>query len=101
MADPDAFAIASACAREAFAVAKAKGIAVEIEDVVDYVRAFGSKIPNARPSMLLDHLAGRRSEIDAINGAVPVEAAKVGLAAPVNTTVAALIRAKETAFART
>jgi 2-dehydropantoate 2-reductase len=101
MADPDAWRIASGCAREAFAVAKAKGIAVGIDDVVAYVRAFGEKIPNARPSLLLDHLAGRRSEIDAINGAVPVEAAKVGLTAPLNETVAALIRAKERGFGAT
>ena len=49
----------------------------------------GGRIPDARPSMVLDHLAGRRSEIDVINGAVLREAAKVGLAAPVNETVVA------------
>jgi len=52
-------------------LAKARGIRVEIDDPVAYVRDFGSKIPNARPSMLLDHLAGRMSEIDFINGAIP------------------------------
>jgi 2-dehydropantoate 2-reductase len=48
--------------------------------------------------MVLDHLAGRRSEIDVINGAVPREAAKVGLAAPVNETVVALVKAREAGF---
>jgi 2-dehydropantoate 2-reductase len=59
------------------------------------LRDFGSKIPNARPSMLLDLLAGRRSEIDAINGSIPAAARAVGLAAPCNEVVAALVRAKE------
>ena len=58
----------------------------------------GSKIPGAQPSLLLDHLAGRRSEIDAINGAIPGAAAEVGLAAPVNATIAALVKVKEQAF---
>ncbi|NQW10366.1 MAG: 2-dehydropantoate 2-reductase [Alphaproteobacteria bacterium] len=98
MDSDDAWPIARACAAEADTVARTKGIALGFEDVEAYIRAFGAKIPNARPSMLLDHLAGRRSEIDAINGAVPREAAKVGLAAPINATVAGLIRARESGF---
>src|SRR5919206_394339 len=78
---------------------RAKGIAVEIEDPVAYVKAFGEKIPNARPSMLLDHMAGRRSEIDVINGAVPRVGREVGIETPVNATVSNLVRARESAFA--
>jgi 2-dehydropantoate 2-reductase len=100
LADPDAFSVAAACASEAFAVARAKGIAVDIADPVAYVRAFGEKIPGARPSMLLDHMAGKRCEIDVINGAVPRVGAEVGVPAPVNTTLVALIRARERAFDR-
>jgi 2-dehydropantoate 2-reductase len=99
LANRDAFKIAAACATEAYAVAKAKKIAVDISDPVAYVRAFGEKIPGARPSMLLDHLAERRSEIDVINGAVPRVGAEVGVPAPVNETVVALVRARESAFA--
>lgn len=98
LADADAFSVAAACAREAYAVARAKGIAVDIDDPVAYVRAFGEKIPGARPSMLLDHMAGKRCEIDVINGAVPRVGAEVGVPAPVNTTLVALIRARERAF---
>ena len=100
LADPDAFSVAAACASEAFAVARAKGIAIDIADPVAYVRAFGEKIPGARPSMLLDHMAGKRCEIDVINGAVPRVGAEVGVPAPVNTTLVALIRARERAFDR-
>ena len=98
-ANPSAWSIATACATEAFQVAKAKGIKLDFEDPVAYVRAFGQKIPNARPSMLLDHLAHRRAEIDAINGAIPREGAKVGIATPVNSVVVALLKAKEASFA--
>ncbi len=94
----DTWRVASVCATEAFAVARARGIPVEIDDPVRYVRDFGAKIPDAKPSMLLDHLAGRRSEIDAINGAIPGAAKSVGLEAPYNEVVSALVRAKERTF---
>lgn len=95
MADPDTWAVASGCAREAYEVAVARGVKLDIQDPVEYVRNFGSKIPNARPSMLLDHMAGRMSEIESINGAIPPAAAALGLQAPTNTVISALVRAKE------
>jgi 2-dehydropantoate 2-reductase len=95
MADADAFKVASGCAAEAYAVARKRGIKLGFDDVVAYVRDFGSKIPNARPSMLLDLMAKRRSEIDAINGAIPPAAQAVGLAAPYNEVISGLVRAKE------
>ncbi len=95
MDDENAWQIASGCASEAYEVAKAKGIQIDFDDPVDYVRNFGSKIPHARPSMLLDHLAGRPCEIDVINGAIAVEGGKAGVATPFNTVVSALVRAKE------
>lgn len=98
-ANPSAWSIATACAMEAYHVARAKGIKLDFEDPVAYVRAFGQKIPNARPSMLLDHLAGRPAEIDNINGAIPREGAKVGIATPVNSVIVALLKGKEASFA--
>ena len=55
-------------------------------------------MPDASPSMRLDHLAGRKSEIDAINGMVPVVSAEAGLAAPYNETLSAVVRKREEAF---
>ena len=92
--NPFAWEIAAACGTEAYAVARAREIALDVDDPVAYVRAFGEKIPGARPSMLLDVLAGRPCEIDVINGAIPPAAREVGLAAPVNELVTALVRAK-------
>ena len=95
MNDADAWQVAAGAAREAFTVAMARGIYLSFNDPERYVRDFGAKIPNARPSMLLDHLAGRRSEIDAINGAIPPASKALGLAAPYNEVITALVRAKE------
>ena len=99
-ADLHAWSIASACALEAANVARAKGIELEFDDPIAYVRSFGEKIPNARPSMLLDHLARRPAEVDNINGAIPREGAKVNVATPVNSMISALLKAKEATFAR-
>jgi 2-dehydropantoate 2-reductase len=93
--DPDTWQVASGCATEAYDVARARGIKLDFTDPVAYVRAFGMKIPKARPSMLLDHMAGRMSEIEAINGAIPVAAKAAGVAAPFNEVISALVRAKE------
>jgi 2-dehydropantoate 2-reductase len=95
--DPSAWQVASACASEAHAVAQARGIPLDFDDPVGYVRAFGGSIAGARPSMLLDVMAGRPCEIDVINGAIPPAARAVGLTAPVNEVVAALVRAKSPA----
>jgi 2-dehydropantoate 2-reductase len=95
--DEAAWHVASSCAQEAYEVARVRGIALGFDDPVAYVRAFGEKIPDASPSMLLDVLAGRPCEIDAINGAIPPAARAVGLAAPVNETVTALVKAKSPA----
>ncbi len=93
--DASAWECASGCATEAYEVARARGINLDIDEPIAYVRNFGSKIPHARPSMLLDYMAGRMSEIDAINGAIPPAAEAVGVPAPFNTVVSALVRAKE------
>ena len=98
MADPNGRSISLGCAREAFAVARAKGINLDFDDVDAYIENFASKIPNARPSMLLDHLAGKRCEIDVINGAVQREGLRTGVPTPINDVICAVIRAKETAF---
>jgi 2-dehydropantoate 2-reductase len=86
LADPDLSRVSAACASEGFWVAKERGIRLGFEDPVAYVRDFGSKIPHARPSVLLDLMAKRKSEIDVINGSIP---------GPVNQTVTQLVRAKE------
>lgn len=95
MDDPYAWSVASACAVEAHAVAVASGVTLGFDDPIAYVRTFGERIRGARPSMLLDRLAGRPCEIDVINGAIPPRAVAVGLQAPTNATITALVKALE------
>jgi 2-dehydropantoate 2-reductase len=95
IADRHAWTVASRCGQEAFEVARALDVSLGFDDVGSYVRNFGLKIPGARPSMLLDLMAGRRSEIDFINGAIPRAGRKTGVATPFNEAVTALVKALE------
>ncbi len=98
MANPSAWSVAEGCCREAIAVAKAAGITLDVGDPIEHVRKLGSKIPNARPSMLLDYNLGRRGEVDAINGSIPRLAKQYAIPTPVNDTVVAIIKAREASF---
>ena len=98
MANEDAWEVALGCAREAHACGVAEGVNFSFEDVDRYVTDFATLMPNASPSLRLDHLAGKPSEIDAINGMVPVLGARHGIATPFNETLAAIVRAREAAF---
>lgn len=84
-----------AAATEAWQVARALGVAIDIDDPVQRVRDFASRMPDAKPSVLLDIEAGRRSEVDIINGSIPRYAATVGLQAPVNDTLTRLVQLRE------
>ena len=48
--------------------------------------------------MLLDHMARRPSELDAINGMVPVMGREDGFDTPYNDTLVAVLKAREAAF---
>ena len=48
--------------------------------------------PSARDCVLQDHLKGRYSEVDMINGLVAEEFGRRGLSAPANTAVAEITR---------
>ncbi len=99
-AHPERWAIALGAMQEAYAIACAKKINLTFNDPVAYVTAFGARMPAARPSMLLDHQAGRLSELDAINGQVPELGRALGIATPFNDTLVAILRQREAAFER-
>ena len=95
MDDPDLAVTSREAALEAWTVARANGVAMKVEDPVALIRAFGGRMPDARPSLLQDLEAGRPTEIDVINGAVPTFAQRAGTTAPVNATLVALVKARE------
>lgn len=98
MADPNAWSVALGCAKEAIAVAEAIGVKMEVGDPIEHIMRLGGKIPNARPSMLLDYNAGRRGEVDAINGSIPRLGRECGVPTPLNETVVVIIKAREAGF---
>jgi len=98
MADPDAWKVALGCTSEAYRLGMAKGIPFAFDDPLRYVTEFAATIPNASPSMRLDHLARRRAEIDAINGQVVELSRELGFEAPYNETLCAILRRRERLF---
>lgn len=94
-----AWKVARGCSEEAVAVSKALGVDLGIADPIAHVKNLGGKIPNARPSMLLDAMAGRRGEIDAINGAISSLGTELGVPTPINDIVVAIVKAKESMIA--
>ncbi|MEX3979930.1 ketopantoate reductase family protein [Paraburkholderia sp. EG287A] len=95
---PDGEALALKIVAEVAAVAHAHGVAVNEAEVADNVRHALAHHRAHRPSMLQDVLAGRKTEIEAINGAV-VEAARMRAIAVPNTAallhLVRLVDAKE------
>lgn len=67
-------------------------------EVADILRTIAQERTGARenkPSMLQDHLKGRRTEIDYINGYVVDHANRLGMEAPTNGRITDLVRALE------
>jgi 2-dehydropantoate 2-reductase len=98
MANPEAWQVALGCTAEAYRLALAQGVAFSFDDPLRYVTEFAATIPNASPSMRLDHLARRPSEVDAINGQVVTLSRAIGLEAPYNETLCAVLRHRESLF---
>jgi len=81
--------------REIVAVANAKGIALDADEAIARNVAVYETSLDHRPSMLDDVLAGRRTEIDSLCGAVVREGQALGVPVPVSATLWRLIRAIE------
>jgi len=98
-ADPDGRAVMDCVIGEAFAVARAEGVALGWQDDAAYREVFYGRLVPAtashRSSMLQDLERGRRTEIDAINGAVAARGAAHGVGAPANQALTQLVRARE------
>lgn len=77
---------------ESVAIAKASGIGVEVDDVMKAIDGIARATPDNKPSMLQDLERGKRTEIDAINGALVERAERSGLPAPLNDLLTRLVR---------
>lgn len=86
-------AVATEAALEAAAVARANGIQLADDAIREQVLEVARATAENRCSMLQDVLSGKRTEIDAINGAIVDRSGDV--AVPINETLANLVRGLE------
>ena len=86
-------------AHEVYAVMTAAGYSTHWASAEDYIDIFYKlQLPptyNHEPSMLQDVRSGKRTEIDALNGAVVALGQQHGVATPTNTTVCRMIQFME------
>ncbi|NIQ02849.1 MAG: 2-dehydropantoate 2-reductase [Nitrospinaceae bacterium] len=91
-------------AHEVFAVMKAAGYDTHWTSAQEYIDVFYKKqLPptyDHEPSMLQDVRAGRRTEIDALNGAVVQLGQQHGVPTPANATLTRMIRFMESGTPR-
>ncbi|MDQ7779752.1 MAG: 2-dehydropantoate 2-reductase [Planctomycetota bacterium] len=91
---PDVFEIVVGVLKEGIAVARADGYEFG-KDFLDFCIAYLRKAGHHKPSMLCDVEACRPTEIDYLSGRIAHYAQKYSLPAPINTTIAALVRGLE------
>jgi 2-dehydropantoate 2-reductase len=81
---------------EIYQVARARGLALQYPEAAGYFRHFSENLvpPTAAhwPSMWQDLQAGRRTEIEALNGAICRYGREAGVPTPYNETLSRLIR---------
>lgn len=93
--DPILFNLVDSLLKEGVAVARANEFTLGPDfypDTISYIRNAG----HHKPSMLQDIEAGRRTEIDFINGKIIEYGVRAGIATPFNTTLRSLVKALET-----
>ena len=91
---PEMDALQNRVLDEAFVLVRAKELPIAEADVRVAIKR-NCRIKFSRPSMLQHIEAARRTEIDAINGALVRESRKLGLAAPYNEALTALLKGRE------
>lgn len=80
---------------ESVAIARACGIALDVDEVFATVEAVVEATRDNKTSMYQDLERGRRTEIEAINGALVARAREHGLPCPANELLARMVRGAE------
>ena len=93
--DGPAGRVAAEAARETARVARAEGIFLSEDGAVAAARRVAAATAANRSSMHQDLDAGRRTEVEAINGYVVERADEHGISVPVNWTLTNLLRSSE------
>ncbi|MFN8519690.1 MAG: 2-dehydropantoate 2-reductase [Chloroflexota bacterium] len=90
--------LALSIARESVAVLRAAGYDIDPTERVEAITALLGRAGKGKASMLQDAEARRKTEIEVINGAIVAQAARVGVEAPLNRAMVALIGGLERAW---
>ncbi len=93
--EPPASAISRTATRETARVARATDVSLSNREALEAVESVARATRKNTSSMAQDVLAGRRTEIDAINGYVVDQAENRGIDVPTNRLLAALVRTWE------
>ncbi len=92
--DPILFNLVDALIKEGVAVARANEFSLG-SDFYPYCVNYIKNAGNHKPSMLQDIEAGRRTEVDYINGKIVEYGAQAGMPTPYNTMIHGLVKALE------
>jgi 2-dehydropantoate 2-reductase len=91
-ADPELFAMLKTAAREAMAVARAKGIPIPDTVIDDVERSYVALPPHMKSSLLEDLERGRRLELPWLSGAVVRIGKEVGVDTPTHQFIATVLK---------
>lgn len=100
-ADPQSRATITAAVDEGVAVAHACGVMLDAQQIHNLTEVSMTDHADHEPSMLQDLHAGRRTEVDAITGAIVQAAKDAGVTAPVLETLWHLVKLEEAKLAET
>ncbi len=95
VASPDVRRVMTDAVTEIVALARAKGVRLVMDDPVGATFGLADTMPEAVSSTAQDFAHGRPTEIDHLNGYIVRESEALGLAAPVNRTLYALVKHAE------
>ena len=98
-AHEEAKALIRAVVLEGVAAAKAGGVAIDAQPILDLTVVSVIDHADHEASMLQDVKAGRRTEVDALNGAIVRAAQTAGVATPITETLWRLVKLEEAKLA--
>jgi len=90
--------VQQAVVREVVTLARAEGVALDIESSLQAVRRIAESMPAQLSSTAQDVARRKHSEIDHLNGFVARRGRELGVAVPVNQTLYALVKLVEAGY---
>lgn len=96
--DKRLLAVLEQVAREATSVARAQGARIDADEIIHRTLLVAQRTASNRSSMLQDLDRHRRTEIDAITGAIVAAGGRAHVDTPLNRVLFALVKAKEAAL---